>query len=152
MGVPRGTRAPLNPLCSACNDCVSQDFTQQKVPSCCCGSVQGTCSTLQGKDWGRAHENKSRIIVLKRLKLGTRGRIWCSFSKKKKGHTSVFSSVSAKPWPPGSRWSSLKWWQRSQWLWGGETGQTSDGPKTLISFWASSRGLCKFQKHTGGQS
>lgn len=84
MGVPRGTRAPLNPVSSACNDCVSQGFIQQQIPSCCCGSVQGTCSTLQGRDWWRAHENKSGIIVLKELKLGTTGRIWCSFSKKEK--------------------------------------------------------------------
>lgn len=91
MGVPRGTRAPLNPVSSACNDCVSQDFIQQKIPFGCCGSVQGTCSTLQGKDWWRAHKDKSRIVSLKKLKLGTRGRTWGIFSKKeKKGHAYVF--------------------------------------------------------------
>lgn len=87
MGVPRGTRAPLNPVSSACNDCVSQGFIQQKIPFCCCGSVQGTCSTLQGKDWWGAHKNKARIIALKKLKLGTRGTIWCIFSKKEKKTT-----------------------------------------------------------------
>lgn len=31
MVVPRGTRAPLNPVSSACNDCVSQSLIQQKI-------------------------------------------------------------------------------------------------------------------------
>lgn len=153
MEVPRGTRAPLNPVCSACNDCVSQDSIQQKIPSCCCGSVQGTCSTLQGKDWQREHKTKPRITVLKKLKLGTRGRIWCIFSRKEKKATLLyFSSLSAKSWPPRSCWSSLEWWQCSRWLWGGEAGQRSDGPKNLLSFWTSSRGLLIFQTHTVGQS
>lgn len=95
MGVPRGTRAPLNPLSSACSDCVSQDFIQQKIPFCCCGSVQGPAPRCRERT-GEEHMETNQESLLKELELGTRGRIYAAFLKKKKSHPYVFSSESAK--------------------------------------------------------
>lgn len=132
MGVPRGTGAPLNPVSSACND---WDFLQQKIPFGCCGSVQGTCPTLQGEHWWRAHKDKSKIIILRKLMPGTRGRIWCIFSKtgEKKPHLCIFpvwvpnhdlQGLVHHLWRDGSAPSDSD---------GSKAGQRSDGPKNPIS-------------------